>query len=204
MAMGGHGLPKVSPGPAMPDPSTPCRRASPETALRSFQGWPMTSPQGWWPSSTPLDTPRRTQFLSYLFLLQSVFHIPPSSCQYLTTPLLPPVIREPLPSSPPNLTTPLPVARHPPHPFTALPGPYLPSPPVTITVTSFLHLSSPSHLAIVSCKPQLLPKLPPLLHYSSIHSPSSLENFILDRVSTYSNYRLATPLGMNSSVVISL
>jgi hypothetical protein len=24
MARGGHGIPKVSPGPAMPDPSTPC------------------------------------------------------------------------------------------------------------------------------------------------------------------------------------
>jgi hypothetical protein len=32
MAEGGHGLPKVSPGPAMPDPSKPCGRATPETA----------------------------------------------------------------------------------------------------------------------------------------------------------------------------
>jgi hypothetical protein len=29
---GGHGLPKVSLGPAMPDSSTPCERATPETA----------------------------------------------------------------------------------------------------------------------------------------------------------------------------
>jgi hypothetical protein len=41
-----HGLPKVSTGPALPNPFTPCGWATPETAL--------------WPSSTPLDTPRRT------------------------------------------------------------------------------------------------------------------------------------------------
>jgi hypothetical protein len=40
MAWGGHGLLKVSPGLAMPDPSTPCGRAIPETALWPFQGWP--------------------------------------------------------------------------------------------------------------------------------------------------------------------
>jgi hypothetical protein len=28
----GHGLPKVLPGPAMPNPSTPCGQATPETA----------------------------------------------------------------------------------------------------------------------------------------------------------------------------
>jgi hypothetical protein len=33
MAKGGHGLPKVSPEPAMPNPSTPCERATPETAI---------------------------------------------------------------------------------------------------------------------------------------------------------------------------
>jgi hypothetical protein len=32
MARGGHGLPQVSPGPTMPDPSTPYRRATPKTA----------------------------------------------------------------------------------------------------------------------------------------------------------------------------
>jgi hypothetical protein len=47
MARGGHGLPKVSLGPAMPYPSTPYGRATPETALQQ-------------PSSTPLDTPRHT------------------------------------------------------------------------------------------------------------------------------------------------
>jgi hypothetical protein len=45
MARGGHGLPKVSPGPAMPDPFTPCGRATP--------GGPL-------PFSTRADTPRRT------------------------------------------------------------------------------------------------------------------------------------------------
>jgi hypothetical protein len=34
MARGGHELPKVSLGLAMPEPSTRCRRATPETALR--------------------------------------------------------------------------------------------------------------------------------------------------------------------------
>jgi hypothetical protein len=32
MARGGHGLPKVSPGPTMPDHSTPNRWTTPETA----------------------------------------------------------------------------------------------------------------------------------------------------------------------------
>jgi hypothetical protein len=36
MVRGGHGLPKVSPGPAMPYPSMPCRWATPETAC--FRG----------------------------------------------------------------------------------------------------------------------------------------------------------------------
>jgi hypothetical protein len=35
-ATGGHGLPIVSPGPAIPYPSTPCGRATPETALWPF------------------------------------------------------------------------------------------------------------------------------------------------------------------------
>jgi hypothetical protein len=33
MARGGHGLLKVSQGPAMPYPSIPCGRANPETSL---------------------------------------------------------------------------------------------------------------------------------------------------------------------------
>jgi hypothetical protein len=44
MARGGHGLPKVLPGPAMPCSSTPCGRATPETALQPFQEWP--APKG--------------------------------------------------------------------------------------------------------------------------------------------------------------
>jgi hypothetical protein len=57
MARGGHGLPKVSPGPAMPYPSTPCRRTTYETALRLFQGWPAHRAGSLWPFSAPLDTP---------------------------------------------------------------------------------------------------------------------------------------------------
>jgi hypothetical protein len=34
MARGDHGIPKVSPGPALPYPFTPCGRATPETAVR--------------------------------------------------------------------------------------------------------------------------------------------------------------------------
>jgi hypothetical protein len=33
-------LPKVSFGPAMPYPSTPCEQATLETGLQPFQGWP--------------------------------------------------------------------------------------------------------------------------------------------------------------------
>jgi hypothetical protein len=39
MARGDHELPKVSLELAMPYPSTPYGRATPETALRRFQGW---------------------------------------------------------------------------------------------------------------------------------------------------------------------
>jgi hypothetical protein len=38
MARGGHGLRKVSPGRTMPDSCMPCEWATPETALRPFQG----------------------------------------------------------------------------------------------------------------------------------------------------------------------
>jgi hypothetical protein len=60
MARGGHRLPKFSPRPAMPFPSTPCGRATLETALQLFQGLPACKAGGLRPSSTPLDTPRRT------------------------------------------------------------------------------------------------------------------------------------------------
>jgi hypothetical protein len=68
MAMGGHGLPKVLPGPAMPYPSTPCRQATPITALWPFQGWPAHRAGRLRPFSTPLDTPRRTPMLSTVTL----------------------------------------------------------------------------------------------------------------------------------------
>jgi hypothetical protein len=45
------------PGPPCPTFFTPCGRATFETALWPFQGW---STQSLWPSSSPLDTPRRT------------------------------------------------------------------------------------------------------------------------------------------------
>jgi hypothetical protein len=60
MARGGHGLPKVSLGPVMPDPSTPCGRPTPETALQQFLGWPTRKAGGLQPSSTPSDTSCRT------------------------------------------------------------------------------------------------------------------------------------------------
>jgi hypothetical protein len=41
MASGTLGLPKFSPGPAMPDPSMPCRRATPETGFVRFRGGPL-------------------------------------------------------------------------------------------------------------------------------------------------------------------
>jgi hypothetical protein len=62
MARGRHGLPKDSPGPAMPDPSMPCGRTTLEIALRPFLGWPAAQR----PSSTLLDTPRRTPMSFHL------------------------------------------------------------------------------------------------------------------------------------------
>jgi hypothetical protein len=58
MARGIHRLPKVSPGPAMPDPSMPCGLANPKTSIQPFLGWPAYRAGGLWPS-TPLDTPHR-------------------------------------------------------------------------------------------------------------------------------------------------
>jgi hypothetical protein len=59
MARGGHGLPKVSLVPAMPEYYMPCGRATTETALQPFKGWPALKAGGLWPSSTPLNTPHR-------------------------------------------------------------------------------------------------------------------------------------------------
>jgi hypothetical protein len=58
MARDGHGLPKVLPGPAMPYPCTPCRRANPKRALQPFQGWPTPKAGCLRLSSTPLVTTR--------------------------------------------------------------------------------------------------------------------------------------------------
>jgi hypothetical protein len=58
MARGGHGLPKVSPGPVMPFPSMPCGWATPETAS--------------WPSSTSLDTPRRLPVTQTIYQSKSI------------------------------------------------------------------------------------------------------------------------------------
>jgi hypothetical protein len=66
IARGGHGLPKVSPGPTMLDPSTPCGRAT------SGMGWPACRAAfGLRPSSTLLDTPRRAPMSLRSFYLAS-------------------------------------------------------------------------------------------------------------------------------------
>jgi hypothetical protein len=57
MERGGQGHPTVSPGPAIPDPSTPCGQATPKMALQLSQGWLAHGPGGLQPSSTLLDTP---------------------------------------------------------------------------------------------------------------------------------------------------
>jgi hypothetical protein len=63
MARSGHGLLKVSPGSAMPYPSTPCGRTAPETALWLFQALPARRAGGLQQSSTPLYTPRHTPMI---------------------------------------------------------------------------------------------------------------------------------------------
>jgi hypothetical protein len=63
MARGGNGLPELSPGPATPNSSTSCGRATPETTLWPFQGWPACRAGGLQLSPTPLDTPRCTPML---------------------------------------------------------------------------------------------------------------------------------------------
>jgi hypothetical protein len=60
MARGDHGLPKISLGHAMPFPIYALHRTLPETALWPLQGRPAHRAGGLRPSSTPLDTPRRT------------------------------------------------------------------------------------------------------------------------------------------------
>jgi hypothetical protein len=60
------GLPKVSPGPAMPHPSMPCSWASPESTMWLFQGWPARRAGNLQLSSSPLVTPCRTPMLHVL------------------------------------------------------------------------------------------------------------------------------------------
>jgi hypothetical protein len=56
MAKGGHGLPKLSPGPAMPDHFMPCGRATPNMAVSR-----VARPQAERPAAifTLLEIPRR-------------------------------------------------------------------------------------------------------------------------------------------------
>jgi hypothetical protein len=60
MARGIYGVPKVSPGPALPNSSTPCGQTTPETVLWPFRGWPAQRVGGLRSSSSPLDTPHHT------------------------------------------------------------------------------------------------------------------------------------------------
>jgi hypothetical protein len=78
IARGRHGLSETSLRPATLYPSMPCRRTTPEPALQPFQGSPTHTAGGLRPSSTPLDTPRRTPILlardsSTCFLLSKAF-----------------------------------------------------------------------------------------------------------------------------------
>jgi hypothetical protein len=71
MARGGYGLPKFSPGPAMPYPSTPCSEP------------PLKRPHGragsLWPSSVPLDTPRRMLIVYYYSLIEFLYFREPQT-----------------------------------------------------------------------------------------------------------------------------
>jgi hypothetical protein len=67
-----HGPSKA--GPGAPDPSTPCGRATPETALRPFLGSPARRAGGLrlFPTPPP-NTPRRTSLLLKLVSFESIF-----------------------------------------------------------------------------------------------------------------------------------
>jgi hypothetical protein len=78
MGRGIHGLPKVSPELAMPNPSTPCRRATPKTAVFYPLGYPM--PYG--PASGFQDRGddfvyANLQVLLSFYTLCAAFHLPP-------------------------------------------------------------------------------------------------------------------------------
>jgi hypothetical protein len=89
MARGGHGLPQVSPGSAMPNASTPCGRAIPETALRPSQGSPLHKVGGLRRSSTLLDTPRRTSTRLDLVSISSPLFSVANPCHNRAWPLPP-------------------------------------------------------------------------------------------------------------------
>jgi hypothetical protein len=72
---GGHGLPKVSPGPTMPNLSAPYGLATAETAVRQFQGWLAQRAVGLQPSSTPFDTKRLTALTPMLSWEHEIFKI---------------------------------------------------------------------------------------------------------------------------------
>jgi hypothetical protein len=63
---------KFHPGPAMSDPSTPC---DPETALRLFLGLPARRLGSLQPSSTLLDTPRRTGLMRKYVFFSIRYHV---------------------------------------------------------------------------------------------------------------------------------
>jgi hypothetical protein len=74
----GHGLYKVSPGPAMPNSFKPCRKATPDSALWSFQWWPARRAGGLHPLGTPCHMPMcfsRPYLLLLLLLLFLLFCI---------------------------------------------------------------------------------------------------------------------------------
>jgi hypothetical protein len=71
-----HGRTKVSCGPAMPNTYTPCGRATPQTALRPFGGWPARRAGGLRPSSSPLDTPSRTGLVTTFSISLLYFILP--------------------------------------------------------------------------------------------------------------------------------
>jgi hypothetical protein len=80
MARASHGLPKVSPRPSMPNPSTPCGQATLGMALHPFQGWPTHRAGNLQPSSTLLDTPCPTpmpinQYIISLFSNAKCHHL---------------------------------------------------------------------------------------------------------------------------------
>jgi hypothetical protein len=69
MAGGGHGLPNVLLEPTKPFSFMACGRATSETDVKPFQGWPASRAGSLQPSSTPLDTPYHT----LMFMTQNIW-----------------------------------------------------------------------------------------------------------------------------------